>query len=60
VVDLGARLNLLALPRLRQWKQLQSLSVGLDVKNVGDVSLKDFRGLPLPGRAFFGTIQASF
>ena len=60
VVDLGARLNLLALPRLRQWKQVQSLSFGLDVMNVGDVSLKDFRGLPLPGRAFFGTIQASF
>jgi vitamin B12 transporter len=60
VVDLGARLNLLALPRLREWKQVDSLSVGLDVKNVGDVSIKDFRGLPLPGRAFFGTIQASF
>jgi hypothetical protein len=60
VVDLGARLNLLALPPLRQWQAAQSFSVGLDVKNVGDVSVKDLRGLPLPGRGFFGTIQASF
>ncbi len=60
VVDLGARLNLLALPPLHGWRTFESLSVGLDVKNVGDVSVKDVRGLPLPGRAFFGTVQASF
>jgi iron complex outermembrane receptor protein len=60
VVDLGARLNLLALPGLRGLRALESFSVGLDVKNVGDVSVKDVRGLPLPGRGFFGTIQATF
>ena len=60
VVNLGARLNLLALPRLDRWKGIRSLSLALDVKNVGDVSVKDIRGLPLPGRGFFGTIQASF
>ena len=60
MVNLGARLNLLALPRLDQWKGIRSLSLALDVKNVGDVSVKDIRGLPLPGRGFFGTIQASF
>lgn len=60
VVNIGARLNLLALPPLRGWRTFDSLSLGLDVKNVGDVSIKDVRGLPLPGRGFFGTIQASF
>jgi hypothetical protein len=60
VVDLGARLNLLALPGLRGLRAFDSLSAGLDVKNVGDVSVKDVRGLPLPGRGFFGTIQATF
>jgi len=60
VVKLGARLNLLAVPPFERWKCLESLSLGLDVNNVGDVSVKDVRGLPLPGRAFFGTIQTSF
>jgi len=60
VVNLGGRLNLLALPPFERWKCLESLSLGLDVNNVGDVSVKDVRGLPLPGRGFFGTIQASF
>lgn len=60
VANLGARLNLLALPRLNRWRAIRSLSLGLDVNNVGDVSVKDVRGLPLPGRAFFGTIQAGF
>ena len=60
VVGLGARLNLLALPGLERWRWFESLSLALDVNNVGDVSVKDVRGLPLPGRAFFGTIQASF
>jgi len=60
VVDLGARLNLLALPGLRGLRAMDSFSAGLDVKNVGDVSVKDVRGLPLPGRGFFGTIQATF
>jgi outer membrane receptor protein involved in Fe transport len=60
VANLGARLNLLALPRLDRWKWIRSLSVALDASNVGDVSVKDVRGLPLPGRGFFGTIQATF
>lgn len=60
IVNLGARLNLLALPRLDQWKAVESLSLALDVSNVGDVFAKDVFGIPLPGRAFFGTIQASF
>ena len=60
VVGLGARLNLLALAGLERWRWIESLSLALDVNNVGDVSVKDVRGLPLPGRAFFGTIQASF
>ena len=60
IVNLGARLNLLSLPGLERWKGVESLSLGLDVKNVGNVYFKDILGLPLPGRAFFGTIQASF
>ena len=60
VVNLGVRLNLLALPRLERWKGIESLSLALDVKNVGNVFFKDVLDFPLPGRAFFGTLQASF
>jgi len=60
IVNLGARLDLLSLPRLNRWKGIRSLSLALDVNNVGDVFAKDVYGIPLPGRAFFGTIQASF
>jgi outer membrane receptor protein involved in Fe transport len=60
LVNLGARLNLLALPPLKRWKGIESLSLALDVMNVGNVFPKDVRGVPLPGRTFFGTIQASF
>ena len=60
IVNLGGRLNLLALPPFERWKCLESLSLALDVKNVGNVFAKDVLGLPLPGRAFFGTVQASF
>jgi outer membrane receptor protein involved in Fe transport len=60
LVNLGARLNLLAVPPLRRWKGIESLSLAIDVSNVGNVFAKDVRNVPLPGRAFFGTIQASF
>lgn len=60
VADVGAKANLEAMPGLGKIPWVRSLSVGLDVKNVGDVSYRDALNFPLPGRMFLGTIQAKF
>lgn len=60
VADLGARVNLEAVPGLGTIPWVRSLSAGLDVKNVGDVSYRDAQNFPLPGRMFLGTVQAKF
>jgi len=58
VVDLGATLNLLALPGLKRLECLQKWTLGFEVKNVGDVSAYDTVFFPLPGRMFFVTMLA--
>jgi outer membrane receptor protein involved in Fe transport len=60
VVDMGIKVNLLALPALNGLRWVRSLNAGLDVKNVGDVSFRDAQNFPLPGRMFLGTIEARF
>jgi len=58
VVDLGATLNLLALPGLKRAGCLKKWTLSLEVKNVGDVSAYDTVFFPLPGRMFFVTLLA--
>lgn len=60
VADLGAKANLEALPGVGRIPWARSVSVGLDVKNAGDVSYRDAQNFPLPGRMFLGTIEARF
>ncbi len=36
------------------------LKLTFEVKNLTDNQLGDFRGFPLPGRSFFGTVEGSF
>jgi len=33
------------------------LKLTFEVKNLTDNRIADFRGFPLPGRAFFGTVE---
>jgi vitamin B12 transporter len=41
--------------RLRPW-----LTVGFEARNLTDNQISDVGGFPLPGRSFFGTVQAKF
>jgi len=59
VVDLGATLNLLALPVLERAAWVSKWTLSFEVKNVGDVSAYDSVFFPLPGRMFFVTILAA-
>ena len=36
------------------------LKLTFEVKNIGDNQIQDFRGFPLPGRSFFGTLEGRF
>jgi outer membrane receptor protein involved in Fe transport len=36
------------------------LKLTFEVKNLTDNRLADFRGFPLPGRSFFGTVEGKF
>jgi outer membrane cobalamin receptor len=36
------------------------LKLTFEVKNLTDDQVEDFRGFPLPGRSFFGTVEARF
>jgi outer membrane receptor protein involved in Fe transport len=38
----------------------RGLTVTFEVKNLTDDQTADFEGFPLPGRAFFGTVQYTF
>ncbi len=38
----------------------KSVKLTFEVKNISDNQVEDFRGFPLPGRSFFGTIQGRF
>ena len=38
----------------------QRLQLTFEVKNLTDNQVEDFRGFPLPGRAFFGTVTGKF
>jgi iron complex outermembrane receptor protein len=38
----------------------QRLQLTFEVKNLTDKQVQDFRGFPLPGRAFFGTVTGKF
>jgi len=38
----------------------RGLTVTFEIKNLTDEQTADFTGFPLPGRAFFGTVQYSF
>ena len=36
------------------------LKLTFEVKNISDNQIQDFRGFPLPGRSFFGTVEGRF
>lgn len=38
----------------------QRLKLTFEVKNITDNQIEDFRGFPLPGRSFFGTVEGRF
>jgi outer membrane receptor protein involved in Fe transport len=38
----------------------ERLKLTFEVKNITDNQVEDFRGFPLPGRSFFGTIEGRF
>jgi len=58
VVDLGFTVNLLELPLLRDLPRLEKVTLGLEIKNLADVSVYDAQFFPLPGRMWFLTVQA--
>jgi hypothetical protein len=38
----------------------KALKFTLEAKNITDNQIEDFRGFPLPGRSFFGTVEGRF
>jgi outer membrane receptor protein involved in Fe transport len=38
----------------------KALKLTFEAKNLTDNHIKDFRGFPLPGRSFFGTVEGRF
>jgi outer membrane receptor protein involved in Fe transport len=37
-----------------------ALKLTFEAKNITDTQVEDFRGFPLPGRSFFGTVEGRF
>jgi len=60
LVDAGIIVNLLSLPVLEDIRHLGKWTLGLEVKNAGNVSAYDSLNMPLPGRMFFITTHAAF
>jgi len=59
LVDAGVILNLQSLPLLKKVGALRKWTLGLEVRNVGDVPVYDNQYFPLPGRMFFATLYAA-
>ncbi len=58
IVDIGMTANLIEFPMFRHLSYLKKWTLGIEVKNVADVSAYDAQFFPLPGRMWFVTIQA--